>query len=259
MTDSRSVLAWISDPLSLRNGRAAKLPGFLCRLFLLRCGRGDVPKRNIVVNMENTDYSTVRGFAEASFTEKRSEFIGYIKHTETADEAVDFINEIRAKHRKATHNVYAYIVREGNTSGYSDDGEPQGTAGTPVLNVLQKEGLTDVCCVVTRYFGGILLGGGGLVRAYSHSAKIAADAAERLIMCRCIPVDIKVDYNLYGKIGYVLPEFEVKLLDTLYAEDVTVKMLVKTGLWADLKKRLTDITGGNIIFEQHNETFENFA
>ena len=136
--------------------------------------------------MENTDYSTVRGFAEASFTEKRSEFIGYIKHTETADEAVDFINEIRAKHRKATHNVYAYIVREGNTSGYSDDGEPQGTAGTPVLSVLQKEGLTDVCCVVTRYFGGILLGGGGLVRAYSHSAKIAADAAERLIMCRCI-------------------------------------------------------------------------
>ena len=93
--------------------------------------------------MENNDYSTIKGFAEASFVEKKSEFIGYIKHVETSEEAVDFINEIRAKHRKATHNVYAYVVREGNTSGYSDDGAPQGTAGMPVLNVLNKEGLTD--------------------------------------------------------------------------------------------------------------------
>lgn len=222
-------------------------------------GRGDVPLRNMVVNMENTDYSTVNGFAEASFIEKKSEFIGYIKHTETADKAVDFINEIRAKHRKATHNVYAYITREGNTSGYSDDGEPQGTAGVPVLNVLLKEGLTDVCCVVTRYFGGILLGGGGLVRAYSKGAKIAVDAAERMIMCRCIPADIKVDYNMYGKIGHAVPEFEVKILDTVYAEDVTVKMLIKTELWEKFKTRLTDITGGNIVFEQHEEIFENFA
>ncbi|MDE6746466.1 MAG: YigZ family protein, partial [Oscillospiraceae bacterium] len=132
--------------------------------------------------MSGGDYSTVRGSADASFTEKKSEFIGHIRHVETEEEAVDFINEIRASHRKAKHNVYAYILREGNTSRYSDDSEPQGTAGVPVLEVLRKEGLTDVCCVVTRYFGGILLGGGGLVRAYSHSAKIAVDASERLIM-----------------------------------------------------------------------------
>jgi len=209
--------------------------------------------------MNCNDYSTINGFAEASFIERKSEFIGYIKHVETNDEAVDFINEIRAKHRKATHNVYAYILREGSTSRYSDDGEPQGTAGVPVLDVLQKEDLTDICCVVTRYFGGILLGGGGLVRAYSHSAKIAVEAAERLIMCRCYPINVTVDYNLYGKINYILPEFEVKILDTLFASDVTIKMLVKLDYIDKLKKELTDITNGNILIEQLDECFENFA
>ena len=209
--------------------------------------------------MNCNDYSTINGFAEASFIERKSEFIGYIKHVETNDEAVDFINEIRAKHRKATHNVYAYILRDGSTSRYSDDGEPQGTAGVPVLDVLMKEGLTDICCVVTRYFGGILLGGGGLVRAYSHSAKIAVEAAERLIMCRCFPIDVTVDYNLYGKINYILPEFEVKILDTVFASDVTVKMLVKLDYIDKLKEKLTDITNGNILIEQFDECFENFA
>lgn len=209
--------------------------------------------------MENTDYSTIKGFAEASFTEKKSEFIGYIKHVETSDEAVDFINEIRANHRKATHNVYAYVVREGNTSGYSDDGEPQGTAGMPVLNVLNKEGLTDVCCVVTRYFGGILLGGGGLVRAYSHSAKIAVDASERLVMCRCNPINVTVDYNLYGKIGHVIPEFEAKILDTEFAENVTVKLIVKKNSVEKFVEKITDIANGAVKFEQLDECYENFA
>ncbi len=209
--------------------------------------------------MNYNDYSTINGSAEASFIERKSEFIGYIKHVETNDEAVDFINEIRARHRKATHNVYAYILRDGSTSRYSDDGEPQGTAGVPVLDVLQKEGLTDICCVVTRYFGGILLGGGGLVRAYSHSAKIAVEAAERLIMCRCCPIDVTMDYNLYGKINYVLPDFEVKVLDTIFASDVTVKLLVKIDFIDKLREKITDITNGNVLIEQYDECFENFA
>ena len=174
------------------------------------------------------DYITIKGRAEDSFVEKKSEFIGYIKHVESGDEAVEFINEIKAMHRKAKHNVYAYIVRDENTSRYSDDGEPQGTAGVPVLDVLKKEGLTDVCVVVTRYFGGILLGGGGLVRAYSHACKLAVDAAVRMIMCECREVKAVCDYSLYGKISYVLPEFEVKILDTVFENDVTVKMLVKS-------------------------------
>lgn len=208
--------------------------------------------------MQN-DYSTIKGEAEASFTEKRSEFTGHIKHVETENEAVDFISRIRGENRKATHNVYAYILREGNASRYSDDGEPQGTAGIPVLEVLKKEGLTDVCCVVTRYFGGILLGGGGLVRAYSHSAKIAVDAAERLAMCVCRPVNITVDYNLYGKVSYILPEFEIKLLDTEYAENVTVRMLVKKDFTEPFIQKLTDITNGNLLIVQGDECFENFA
>ena len=124
------------------------------------------------------NYFTVSQPAEDSFIEKRSEFIGYIAPVATNEQAVDFINQIRAKHRKAKHNVYAYILRQDNISRYSDDGEPQGTAGMPVLEVLKKRGLTDVCVVVTRYFGGILLGGGGLVRAYSHAASLACDAAD---------------------------------------------------------------------------------
>lgn len=204
-------------------------------------------------------YSTVKGTAKASFTEKKSEFIGHIMHTETEEEAVNFINEIRSEHRKAKHNVYAYILRDGNSTRYSDDGEPQGTAGVPVLEVLRKEGLTDVCCVVTRYFGGILLGGGGLVRAYSHSAKIAIDTAERLIMCLCRPVTVTADYNLYGKISYVLPEFEVKLLDTDYGENVTLKMLVKISFLEQLTEKLADIANGNISIEQGDEYYDNFA
>lgn len=209
--------------------------------------------------MSAADYETVNGSAEASFTEKKSEFIGYIRHTETEEEAVAFINEIRAMHRKATHNVYAYILRDGSITRYSDDGEPQGTAGVPVFEVLRKENLTDVCCVVTRYFGGILLGGGGLVRAYSHSAKIAVDAAERMIMCACIPMEITADYDLYGKITNALPEFEVKITDTDFGADVKIKLFCKTGLADKLTERLTDISNGRIVIQRSHESFENFA
>lgn len=205
------------------------------------------------------DYITIKGRAEDSFIEKKSEFIGYIKHVETGDEAVEFINEIKAMHRKAKHNVYAYIVRDKNTSRYSDDGEPQGTAGVPVLDVLQKEGLTDVCVVVTRYFGGILLGGGGLVRAYSHACKLAVDASQKMIMCECVEIKASCDYSLYGKISYVLPEFQVKILDTVFEDEVCVKMLVKTQFVNSLCEKLTDVTNGKIVLEKSEVFNADFA
>lgn len=205
------------------------------------------------------DYSTIKAFASDTFIERKSEFIGFISPVKTNDEAIEFINKIRSEHRKATHNVYAYILRNDNTSRYSDDGEPQGTAGLPVLDVLQKENLTDVCVVVTRYFGGILLGGGGLVRAYSHSAKIAIDAAERMIMCVSYPVEITSNYNLYGKINYILPEFEVKITDTVFDENVTIKMLVKKDFVDSLNKKIIDVTNGQAFFVKGDETFEDFA
>ena len=116
------------------------------------------------------EYQTLTREAQYEFTEKRSRFIGYARPVTTEQEALDFIAAIRSKHWDAKHNVYAYRLREGHISRYSDDGEPSGTAGIPVLSVLQKGDLTDCVIVVTRYFGGILLGGGGLVRAYSHAA-----------------------------------------------------------------------------------------
>lgn len=205
------------------------------------------------------DYSTIKAAAEASFTEKKSEFIGYISPVTTEEEAVAYINAIRAMHRKATHNVYAYILRNGCTSRYSDDGEPQGTAGVPVLDVLKKEGLTDICCVVTRYFGGILLGGGGLVRAYSHSAKIAVDAAQRMLMCEAVGLTVKLDYNLYGKLSYVLPEFEVKVTNTDFASDVSVEITVKKSLCEPLIKKITDVTNGRSDIVNNGELFVDFA
>lgn len=191
-------------------------------------------------------YITVSGYASDSFTEKKSEFIGHIAPVASEEEAVEFINKIRSEHRKARHNVYAYILRQNNISRYSDDGEPQGTGGMPVLEVIKKEGLTDVCVVVTRYFGGILLGGGGLVRAYSHACKLAADSAKKKIMLECSEVKVSLDYSLYGKVSYLLPEFEVKMLDTSFEKNVSLRFLVKEELLSPITEKLTDLCAGNV-------------
>lgn len=209
--------------------------------------------------MIGADYATVKEFAEASFTEKKSEFIGYISPVSAVDEAEAFISSIKVRHRKATHNVYAYILRSGSVTRFSDDGEPQGTAGIPVLDVLRKEGLTDVCCVVTRYFGGILLGGGGLVRAYSHSAKLAVEAAERMIMCACRRLEVQTDYNLYGKLAHALPEFNVKLLDTVFTDNVKLIFLCRLNELDDLEKKIADLTNGSATILKSDEIFGNFA
>lgn len=205
------------------------------------------------------NYTTIKGFATDSFIEKKSEFIGYISPVKTNQEAVDFINEIKSQNRKAKHNVYAYILLDNNITRYSDDGEPQGTAGMPVLDVLQKENLTDVCVVVTRYFGGILLGGGGLVRAYSHACKLAVDAAFKMEMHECFEVTLKFDYSLYGKIEYSLPEFEIKMLSDEFADNITLKILVKADMLDKLEEKLTDITNGKILILKSKMKYGDFA
>lgn len=203
-------------------------------------------------------YLTTKDRAEASFIEKHSEFIGYLAPVTTNDEAVAFINEIKSKHRKATHNVYAYILRDDNIVRYSDDGEPQGTAGVPVLDVLKKRGLTDICCVVTRYFGGILLGGGGLVRAYSHATSIAVDSASIMDMCSCYQLKFSMDYTLYGKVNYILPNFDIKILDTNFSNCVTITLLVKVERFEELNKKLIDVSNGSIVVEKSQEMFMDF-
>ena len=205
------------------------------------------------------NYYTVSEAAEASFIEKRSEFIGYFAPVKTDEEAVNFINTIKAKHRKAKHNVYAYILRKDNISRYSDDGEPQGTAGVPVLDVLQKRGLTDVCVVVTRYFGGILLGGGGLVRAYSHAASLACDAAHTMDMCLCHRLKICTDYGMYGKLTYILPNFETITVNSDFADSVTLELLVLSKKLSALISEITEITNGSAEITDCGELFEDFS
>ena len=169
-----------------------------------------------------SDYLTLRKESSDEFIEKRSRFIGYAKPVTTQDEAMDFINQIRSKHWDATHNVYAYVLREGQARRYSDDGEPSGTAGVPVLDVLLKENITDCVVVATRYFGGVMLGAGGLVRAYSHTSKIAVEAAGIIKMSVCSVMSVSCDYNFYGRLTSLIPEFGGITEDTQFGENVTV-------------------------------------
>lgn len=205
------------------------------------------------------NYFTVSEFAKNSFIEKRSEFIGHISPVSTNDEAANFINTVKSEHRKAKHNVYAYILRHDNISRYSDDGEPQGTAGMPVLEVLKKRCLTDVCVVVTRYFGGILLGGGGLVRAYSHAASIACDAAGIMNMCLCRRIRITADYAMYGKISYILPEYETMTVNSDFGTNITLEILVLSEKLDGLKAKLIEITNGTVNITECEELYEDFS
>ena len=201
------------------------------------------------------EYKTVETSAQAEFVEKRSRFIGYAKPVTTSEEAVAFINEIKSKHWDATHNVYAYVLRDGQIRRYSDDGEPQGTAGIPTLDVLLKEGLTDVVVVVTRYFGGVLLGTGGLVRAYSHSAKIAVDAAKIITMSLCSEVRVKADYNFYGKLSSLIPECGGTIENTEFTDSVEVTFLIPKEKVDGFSKKLTDAGNGKYGCEVISERF----
>lgn len=189
------------------------------------------------------EYKTVRKNAQDQFVEKRSRFIGYACPVQTEQEALDFITSKKSEHWDASHNVYAYILRDG-TMRFSDDGEPQGTAGMPALNVLQKEELTDCVLVVTRYFGGILLGGGGLVRAYSHAAKIAVDAGGIVTRAECSIVKIRCDYTFYGRLASLIPEQGGIVEDTAFEDVVTVKMRIPQELEPAFEARLVDLSNG---------------
>ena len=203
-------------------------------------------------------YKTIRKRAESSFTEKKSEFIGYISPAETEEEAIAFINEIRAMHRKATHNCYAYILRNNNTSRHSDDGEPGGTAGMPIYDVLSKNGITDVVCVVTRYFGGILLGTGGLVHADSKGASTALANSDIVTMEVADSLKISCDYTMYGMIGSVLPEYEAIIRNTEYSDIVCVYADVKAELTAELISKLIDKCNGKVDVKKLSNGYVEF-
>ena len=192
------------------------------------------------------EYKTIARRCEARFIEKKSEFIGYLCPVQTEEQAVAFIEEIRAMHRKATHNCYAYILRENNAARHSDDGEPGGTAGVPIYEVLRKEGLTDVCCVVTRYFGGVLLGAGGLVRAYTKGAKDAVDAAQIKCMAEAVKLAVTVDYGLYGRLAQVFADFDARVEDERFADNVRIVLHIRAENSQKLTDKLVDVCNGAV-------------
>ena len=204
-------------------------------------------------------YKTIRGECETSFTEKKSEFIGSLRHVDTPDEAIAFISEIKNRHKAARHYCYAYICRKDNTLRYSDDGEPQGKAAIPMLEVLNANELTDVCLVVTRYFGGILLGGGGLARAYSKSAAMTVAAADRVSMELCVLCDIVSDYSLTDKIRYALQDFTLEERGVDYSDRVVLRISIIKEEFEALSKKITDVSKGKAIINITDEKFHPIA
>ena len=200
-------------------------------------------------------YVSVLKQASAEYIDRKSQFIGYARPVKTKEEALEFIAEIRKKHSDARHNVYAYVTRAENSMGYSDDGEPQGTAGMPVLDVIRKKGITDVAIVVTRYFGGILLGTGGLVRAYTQAASDAVAASGEARYESYTEFEINCDYSEYGKISFELEKYTKKMIGTDFEERVTIKYLLLSEEKERLEKKLTEMFGGRIIPKEKGEGY----
>ena len=166
-------------------------------------------------------FKTLSKPSETEMTERRSVFLGYASPVTTEEEALEFIAKIKKRHSDATHNVYAYILR-GSISRFSDDGEPHGTAGLPVLEVLRKEDVTDAVIVVTRYFGGILLGAGGLSRAYSKAATMAiaeAGTVTYMLFTECL---LSCDYGEYRKLMYEMEKYDIIIDNTIFENDVKI-------------------------------------
>lgn len=202
------------------------------------------------------EYKTILEPGTDEIVEKKSRFIGYVKHTETEEEAVSFVNEIRKKHFDARHNCYAYSVDgQQQTIRFSDDGEPGGTAGKPILEVIEGRGLCDVCIVVTRYFGGTLLGTGGLVRAYTDAARACIEATDMVTKCLVVPMRLTTNYTDLGKIQYMLNNQNIPVVDSTYGEDVMFQIEVLVDEVEQIKKQLIEATAGRIQIEQEDAVF----
>lgn len=191
--------------------------------------------------------TTLEHEGSAVFTEKKSNFIGYAKPARDENEAIEYVKLIRKKHSDARHNVYAYVI--GNTTRYSDDGEPQGTAGMPVLEVIRKSGFTDAVIVVTRYFGGILLGAGGLVRAYTAAAKAAAEAAHIVTYEKFTELRLELSYPDYTRVERILAAFGVIVDNTDFAETVMLHIACHYERTESLIRRITEETSGRCLPE----------
>ena len=205
------------------------------------------------------DFFTVKKQIEVEMEERKSIFICNIKRVINEEEAMNFINEIKTKYKDATHNVYAYITNNGISMRYSDDGEPQGTAGPPVLEVLKRENLNNVAVVVTRYFGGILLGAGGLVRAYSASCKQGVDAAGKVKESEAVVFQLTCDYEKYGKINNYLTKRNIIIKNTEFTEVVTMEIMAFYDEFQKIRQDLIEMLNGNDIINIKEENVTCFV
>lgn len=191
------------------------------------------------------EYYIPAGPGEAEFTEKRSRFLGHVRGVDSEEQARDFIAAMKKKYYDARHNCWCYILRDG-PERYSDDGEPQGTAGIPMLEVFRREGVSNLVCVVTRYFGGVLLGTGGLLRAYTKSAKDALDAAGISMVRPWIQADIPCTYAMAERLKSELGAMGAVTADMDYAAQVTIKALIPRENFESLSARIFDISNGTV-------------
>lgn len=204
-------------------------------------------------------YKTPGGRATATITEKKSEFIAHITHATTEAEALSFLEEIRAAHRTANHNVYAYSLRESARQRYSDDGEPAKTAGLPVLSVLTHAPVVDAIVVVTRYFGGTLLGTGGLVRAYTAAAQAALTAASICTMQQCVTLTLSAPYPLYESVQRLLQEAGAKVDEPVFTDAVQLNATLPAGSETALLPRLNELFRGDAGVKISSPFFAPFA
>lgn len=202
-----------------------------------------------------SEYKTLAGEGTAELVEKRSRFIGRCAPVESEAAALEFVASIKAEHKTATHNVWAYSVRENNLARYTDDGEPQGTAGLPVLNCVTGRGLVDAAVVVTRYFGGTLLGKGGLVRAYSAAAAAAIESAGIAVMAPCATLKLACPYADYERVSRMLESCGAAAASE-FAAEVNITATVRESALASLESELRELTGGRLAGEIVSRGFE---
>lgn len=202
-----------------------------------------------------SEYFIPAGAGEAEFVEKRSSFLGHVRMVETEDEAKAFVAEMKKKFYDARHNCWCYIIKDGAVR-YSDDGEPQGTAGIPMLEVLKREGVTNVVCVVTRYFGGVLLGTGGLLRAYTKSAKDALDAAGVCVVRRWVKTEIACSYAMLERLKTECTAIGGVVADIEYSADVCLKLLLPEDKADAFSQRTADVTAGASELKITGEEFK---
>ncbi|MGI5979765.1 MAG: YigZ family protein [Oscillospiraceae bacterium] len=200
-------------------------------------------------------YLVPAGDGEAEFTEKHSRFIGRVRRTDTEEDALSMLREIREAHRDATHNVFAYRIWENNLTRYSDDGEPAGTSGLPTLGVFTGAEVTNVCCVVTRYFGGTLLGTGGLVRAYTKAAQLALEAAGIAQMALFTRFTLALPYPFYERTQRLLAAYGAVTESVDFGTDVQIEALIRTEQADRFEAALTDESAGRAVILRGESEF----